>query len=848
MGLKSMVSIVLIGSLVGCVCALQAAPVVAAKKKGPAPKPPASSVDTTLLKRVPAGLEIVYCTRLPYRDGHWYANIGYYSTNEQDKAYFGNGKPDKSALYRYTVATKQKKMIFDAQGGSVRDPTVHYDGKTILFSYRPANTDYFNLYTIQSDGTGLKQITRGPWDDYEPCWLPDGDIVFVSTRCKRWVGCWFTQVGVLHRCKPDGSKIVQLSASIEHDNTPAVLPDGRILFMRWEYVDRSQVEYHALWTMNPDGTSVNVFYGNMHSWIVMIDGQPIPGTQEIIASFSPGHGRNEHRGVPTIVSPLQGPDCLEAATKLSKSSNYHDPIPLSKDLFMMAIDRSIVVMDREGKECPLYIDAESNVHEPRPLLPRPREAVLASRTADDVAATGKAEGQFVLQNVYQGRNMVGVKPGDIKKLLVLEVLPKTINFSGGMDLTSASGSFNIERVLGTVPVEDDGSASFIVPAGRALFFVALDKNDLSVKRMQSFCNVMPGESFTCVGCHEERNSAAEAKSTPVTLMALQRKPSRIASFAGYPDVFDYQRDIQPVLDRNCVRCHSPEKRAGKLDLSAGVFQGFACSYRALLLRRLVMDGENSVGNRAPRTIGSSASPLLDYLGGKHKNVKASEKDWRTVWLWIESGCLYAGSCAAIRNTTEQHYYGHASSRAASGLYAVLGRRCASCHKNTKEANVNGIPFNWGIRRDKEAPKWDRKGGIHGRLTTTNDPAALYDSMLLINITHPENSAVLRVPLAKAAGGTEGCGKAIFKDKNDPDYQKILAGIKEAHALYAAQPAWGMKGWKPNKDYIREMKRYGVLPQAFDLEKDPFDPFAVDQAYWRSLWPENNPTPQSVSSK
>ena len=787
---------------------------------------------TTLLEEFPKELSLVFCTRLPYHDGHWYANIGYYSTNENAKAYYGNGKPDKSLLYRYHIASKEKRVIFDAKGGGIRDPAVHYDGKTILFSYRPHGTDYYNLYTIQSDGSNLRQITSGVWDDYEGCWLPDGGIVFVSTRCKRWVGCWYTQVGVLHRCNADGSGLKQLSANIEHDNTPCVLPDGRILFMRWEYVDRSQVEYHALWTMNPDGTAVNVFYGNMHSWTAMLDAQAIPDTQEVIVSFSPGHGVNDHRGNPTIVSVTRGPDCKEAAARIGKRHDIRDPFPLSKDLFLMACWKNILVTDRNGNEVTLYTDPELNVHEPRPLLPRPREKVIPSRFPNPTSV----EGQFVLQNVYVGRNMAGVQPGDIKKLLVLEVLPKPANFSGGMDLTSNLGTFNLERVLGTVPVEADGSASFIAPAGRPLFFVALDKDDLSVKRMHSFCNLMPGESYTCVGCHEERSSTADTKPATQTLLALQHRPSRIQPFEGFPDVFDYQRDIQPVLDRSCVSCHNAEKRAGRMDLSAGLSVRFSKSYMALLLRRLVVDGANGLGNRPPRSVGSSASPLLTYMRNGHKGTKVPEKDWRTVWLWLESGALYAGSCAGIRNVEEQDYYGAAWGHAANGVHTVANKRCASCHKNELERNVNGIPFNDKIRREKESKTWGRPRAEYERLTTTNDPARYFDITQLVDLTNPERSAFLRVPLAKAAGGLEHHGHAIFKDTNDPDYQFALACIQRGHKVYTDRPAWGMQGWKPNKDYIREMKRFGILPHGFDLTKDTFDPFKTDQRYWRSLWP------------
>ena len=228
-------------------------------------------------------------------------------------------------------------MLFDAQGGSVRDPQVALrrpEGPLLL--PQGAARDYYHLYEIDIDGSGLRQITAGEFDDYEPAYLPDGGIVFVSTRCRCWVNCWMTQVGVLHRCDGDGGNIRRISSNVEHDNTPWVMPDGRILYTRWEYVDRSQVEFHHLWTMNPDGTGQTIFFGNMHPGIVMIDAKPIPGTQQVVASFSPGHGVNEHEG--HRHDRLAGSGARrsvrvpQAAAQAAVRSR--DPYPLSADCFL----------------------------------------------------------------------------------------------------------------------------------------------------------------------------------------------------------------------------------------------------------------------------------------------------------------------------------------------------------------------------------------------------------------------------------------------------------------------------------------------------------------------------------
>ncbi len=775
--------------------------------------------------------EIVFCTRSRYHDGHWYANIGYYCDDEKKKAYAGNGQPDAGVLYRHNVKTGRTHVILDARGGSVRDPHVDYDGRTLLFSYRPAGTDHYHLYEIQPDGTGFRQITHGPWDDYEPCRLPDGDILFVSTRCRRWVSCWYTQVGVLYRCKPDGTGITRVSSNIEHDNTPAVLPDGRILYMRWEYVDRSQVEYHHLWTMNPDGTGVQVYYGNMHSWTVMIDAVPVPGTREVLASFSPGHGANEHEGFATLVTQTLGPDEPEAAVRLKHAGRIRDPYPLTRDLFMMARGKTVMLLTRDGREEVLYTDPVAPVHEPRLLRPRPREPVIPPRVTP-----GHPVGQFVLVDVYQGRNMAGVRRGEIKKLLVLEPLPKPVNFSGGMDLTSWLGTFNLERVLGTVPVEEDGSASFLAPAGRPLFFVALDADDLSVKRMQSFADLMPGETFTCIGCHEARTGAADVRRSDATLLALKRPPSAIQPFEGFPDVPDFQRDIQPILDRHCVACHNPQQRAGHLNLAAAHTPRFSSAYIALLTRRQVADGANGLGNRPPRALGSSASPLLARLSGSHRQVKVSPREWRMVWLWIEAAAPYAGSYAALRNTEEQGYYGHAGHKIFGACRDVFNRRCAECHKNTDAQNVSGLPFDWELRHKVEKTKLGRPAGSYERIVLPDDPARFYDAGVLVDYTRPACSSLLLAPLAKSAGGAGRCAREVFRDTADPDYRKLLASIKSGKELYDARPPWGAAGWRPNPQYVREMKRFGILPAGFDPDRDTLDPFATDQAYWRSLWP------------
>jgi hypothetical protein len=209
------------------------------------------------------------------------------------------------------------------------------------------------------------------------------------------------------------------------DNTPWVLPDGRIIYMRWEYVDRSQVEFHHLWTCNPDGTNQTVYYGNMHPTGVFIDAKPIPGTDKVLLIDSPGHGRREHAGFVSIVTDKQGPDDLSAKRRVN-STEYRDPYPISEDCFIAATNNGIDVLDGSGRASRLFT-FQGTMHEPPPLIKRPRERIVPSRIDPS-----KATGTLILDNVYVGRNMEGVEKGQIKKLLVLETLPKPLNYGTGM--------------------------------------------------------------------------------------------------------------------------------------------------------------------------------------------------------------------------------------------------------------------------------------------------------------------------------------------------------------------------------------------------------------------------------
>ncbi len=795
--------------------------------------------------------EVIFAVRQP-KGPHWYENLGYRIADVKDKAYGSRGY-----LCKLNLKTQELvRLVSDAEG-AVRDPQVHYDGKRVLFSWRRGGSDYFHLYEIHCDGSGLKQLTDGPFDDVEPTYLPDGGIIFCSTRAQRWVPCWYSQVATLHRCDGDGRNIRMLSSNIEQDNTPWVLPDGRVLYTRWEYVDRSREHFHHLWVMNPDGTAQMTYYGNQFPGDVFLDAKPISGTANILMINSPNHGQSEHRGRVSLVKTNAGPDSLSAQAMLDSHAEFRDPYALHSNAILVAEDTRLLIMDGTGRTRELYrLPAELSrggawLHEPRPLRPRHREPAIPART--DLS---QDQGQLIVQNVYLGRNMADIPRGAIKKLLVLENLPKPVNFTGSMDPISYGGSYSLNRVLGTVPVEADGSVNMHLPPLRSLQLVALDEENLAVKRMLSFLTVMPGEVTTCIGCHEPRTIAPPAVATTE---ALQRAPSRIAPIPNTPEIFDYPRDIQPILDKHCLPCHDIDQYAGGVLLSGDQGPMFTHSYFTLSARLQMADGRDLArGNYPPYKIGSSASPLLNKLRASHHDVQLSFSELRIMKLWIDAGATFPGTYAALgsgmigpyatlqyETKTEPDFDDWPSVRAAG---EVLERRCASCH--TQDLQLPRHPAdNLGLRLHHLAygegaprhwtPPWVtpyddvHRIGSRSWMKAYADPRLQFSRHILFNLTRPHKSLLLRAPLTRDAGGLEVCG-TVFSSTQDADFLTLLASVQDMQNYLATIGRFNLPGFQPEPEYVREMKRYGILGSDY-RPGDPIDVYETDQQYWQSMW-------------
>ena len=381
-------------------------------------------------------------------------------------------------------------------------------------------------------------------------------------------------------------------------------------------------------------------------------------------------------------------------------------------------------------------------------------------------------------------------------------VPKPINFSGGMEPLTINGSFTLAEILGTIPVAEDGSAFAELPALQSIFFVALDENDIAVKRMHSFVTLQPGETLACIGCHEERTEAPNMR-TPV-LQASRRAPAIPQPIPGVPRLIDYPRDVQPLWDKHCISCHSSENYGGKLDLTGDKTSMHSMSYVRLTLQgKWVVDNRNRAkSNFGPYEIGSGSSTLLKYIEPEHYGVNLSQEEKNLVRLWIDTSATYTGTYTALR----------------SGVYSpriggdLLTRRCGECHLSEE------------TRAGEERPRavWRFPNHHLGQGGT------------VANISNPEKSFLLLAPLAEEAGGLGLCPGTVFKNKNDPLYRELLQGIEQAHLQLQAGKRFDMPGFRPNNDYIREMQKYGFVKK--DLGPDElFDYYQAEREYFDSFF-------------
>ena len=648
--------------------------------------------------------------------------------------------------------------------------------------------DCFHIYEIGVDGSGLRQITGGPYQDIHPFYLPDGKIGFVSTRVKAYVMCQPGAACALHVMDADGSNIRRIHFATLADHSPHVLDDGLILFTRWEYQDKDLTYLQGLWTISPAGKRVQLFFGNtIFEPAVIWQAKPIPNTAKVLCTLAPHHGNPVGAvGIIDRSNGLENPQGIRNMTpEIDYNPNrnargpgdrqfpwaYRDPYPISERLFVVSyggggVDRyRLFLMDDEGDKELLYEDSAICCFNPVPLIERKKPHGVYSRPASD-----EEYGTFFLADVYQG--LIGVERGAVAAVRVMKVIPKPCNMRGqrgyDMDPLMSRGTYYAKYCVGTVPVNEDGSAYFKAPAGVELYFQALDAEGRELCRMGSVTQVVGGEVQSCIGCHESRFMAPPNRA--VSKGVIGGGPVEIEPPSWGAGPMDFVRQVQPVFDKYCVKCHGGVNPKAGMDLSGDKTRFFNMAYDNITERRLVnyhwLLNEALVRSFRPLESGSRVSRLVNKIEAGHSGVEMDDESRRRIHTWIEGNVPYYG-------TYEHTRPGRAGSRDAvvgtkwfGRFEEVYRRRCASCHGKDFYTNNSGRGHTW------------------------------------INLTHPKWSRVLTGPLAKAGGGLELCkpkdGKEprMFADKTDADFQTILAAIEQGKDELYARPRVDMAGAMP----------------------------------------------------
>ncbi len=663
--------------------------------------------------------------------------------------------------------------------GCAMHPDLSFDGKRAVFAYAdhtPSRERWqFFLYEIRVDGTGLRQITGRDDDpltgaggrmtvlceDYDPCYLPDGGFAFISTRNQGGVRCHnggrYCPTYLLYRCDADGSNVRQLSFGEANEWDPTVMPDGRILWTRWDYINRPVIPTLGLWTIQPNGTAAGHYFGNYTPNPCRIcQSRPIPGSHKVLATTAGHH--TMHAGSLILIDRKIAEDGLEAITRVTpeatfpeseahSSVSFGSPYPLSEDLFLAAYcpdpypgsmshdprhnGYGIYLVDTLGGRELIYRDPEISCFAPMPVRPRPMPPVPSSPSLPVPGEATQAKGVFYLQDVHQSSR--DIPRGTIRRLRVNELIPQP---SQRVPYSSRVRFEVLKRILGTVPVDESGSVAFEAPAGVPLQFQALDENGMAVMTMRTFTHLQPGEHASCVGCHESRKSSPAIRRSPATGQVLKLEPPAGPQYQGG---LSFAKTVQPVLDRYCIGCHGLKETAGEIDLLGTIDateQNVAKTFQQLLpsaaYASLTRDGRlvkiaqygRETWYSQPKDYFAHGGTLAELLLKGHEGVDLDPESRRRIIDWLDLNAPFYGTYSWNKDEWRRPN--------------PEGEKVLRAHIRQRFGNeLAGQPF-----------------------------------AALVNVALPGESRILKAPLALEAGGWGQIEHGGWESSDEPDHRKM----------------------------------------------------------------------------
>jgi hypothetical protein len=722
--------------------------------------------------------KIVFAERATFQSSH------YYTDYIDGCRFFGTDL----CILDLTTGEKTSILPEDMKDGIINRLDVSFDADRVVFDWKPDDKSGFHVWEINIDGTGIHQITFPPedeaetqdkyhlfrdetwhwisfpyaypvefgvyghWtDDMHPCYLPDDGIAFISTRCRYGILCDGPDdlsTTVLYRINRDGSDLQKLTNSSVSEANPTLTEDGRILYTRWEYIDKGASCVKCIWAMRPDGTASAEVYGNdLHLPPSIIHSRQVPGESQLYVATAAPHCPNT--GVGGIIAidttkDIRLPVAMELMTPetwihaegwfehpenaeikdndelrmaRAKGPHFADPYPFDRTTLLMSCQPSrdltwlqpdgygVYLYEGAGVYSPLFEATGTSCWGAQPLIPRERPPVLET-PRDPTLAEQTLEGQALavclVTDIYHGLD--GIERGEAKYIRINEQVPRPwaarrtwgdvwIDNYDQQHSPVGATHLGLKTQWGIVPIEEDGSAHFYVPADRNIFFQVLDKDYQELQRERTYVNYRPGETRSCIGCHETPQDAPMGMTA--NLLAMRRAPSMPGPQPGEETgrrPLDFEVDVQPILDRHCADCHDGDNEDSDLvltDMKTKIFNlayenlvGFKCSNdesysvtRRDIVGLLIREIRPKVGNAEylpPLSVGSPTSELVALLREDHYDVKLSEEEMIRITTWIDSNCQYYGSYWGRKNV---EYIDHPNFRPKVSFGEVLSTEC-----------------------------------------------------------------------------------------------------------------------------------------------------------------------------
>lgn len=588
----------------------------------------------------------------------------------------------------------QKELFRPKKDVLISDPEPHFDADRILYSSIGTN-DKWHLFELDINTGTSTQVTPEAYrdfDSFDGCYLPDGRIIFCSTGTFLGLPCTDggNKMSGLFLFDPKTGKTRQLTFDQDSNWGPVVLQNGKVMYQRWEYADLPHSNSRLIFTMNPDGTAQRAYYGsNSYFPTALFNARPIPNRNTAFVGIATGHHSVARCGRMLIIDPAIGEK--EAEGVVAEIPHYGrkvtpvvrdrlpdgiypqflQPYPLSDKYFIVSMRASssslwgLYLVDIYNN-ITLIVEEEKCAYVEPALLEKQKTPPIIP---DKVNPDSETANVFI-QDIYMGGGLKGIPRGEVKKLRIGTYSFSPLGQGGLLGTIGAEGPWDVKRIIGTVDVEEDGSAMFTIPANTPVFVHPLDEEGKALQVMRSWFTGMPGETVSCVGCHESRKTLPVPKSS----IASRKSPQLVTPWYGEERGFSYRHEVQPVLDKYCVSCHD-EKDKGRPYLkgdkmiagwkseisgSARVEIGggnFSQSYMDLqrYVRRPGI--ESDMDMLVPMDVHADQTELMQMLNKGHHNVKLDDEAIERIAAWIDLNAPYHGRRSDISSyhKTEKSY-------------------------------------------------------------------------------------------------------------------------------------------------------------------------------------------------